>query len=123
MATQIRGWQTTFVIAWRLTFANGLDVIIAASPLTPELGRDVLGGFTEDYTLVGLLRPYTKWYPFLKAVPVAEDYLRQQLGIDRPLSNLIYTILPLVTRIAPSDDILAAADRWYNQYYQFTQET
>lgn len=117
MPVQIETDQNNLIVFTKLTFESGLVVITYASPLSPEIGREVLGSFTEDYTLVGLQRPVSKAYPFLRDTRISESYIKSVLGVDVPVSSLLFDIMPQLTSIDLPDNIAATADRWYRTYF------
>jgi hypothetical protein len=113
--------QNDLCILYRLDFPNGLNVTVLASPLSPGAGREVLGAFSEDYTLIGVIGGASRVYPFLRGVRIGESYIRDRLNVDPPISSLLFEIMPQLTAIELPDLILQRAERWYNSFYQIQQ--
>jgi len=100
-------------VYYRFDFPNGTRYIIEAEPLSPEVARDVLASTTEEYTMVTPHQPVGKPAYFLAGVQASYGFIVDRLQVDPTCTRFLYAIMPLITRIAPPDDILAAADLWY----------
>lgn len=118
---QLKVDQNDVTVLYRFEFPNGLTVVLLSSPLSPEAGREVLGAFTEDYTLIGLLQPAGKTYPILRDVRISEAYIREVLACEPPVSSLLFELMPQLTSLDVPDLIEARAERWYSNYYSFIQ--
>jgi len=120
--TTIRTSQNNIVVFYDLAFDNGLRVIITASPLSPETGREILGNYTEEYTMIGLQQPAKRSYPFLRGIPMGADYIAAQLDIEEPIKSLVAKLMPRLTILDLPDLILLDAEIWYSNYYQVNQQ-
>lgn len=105
----------TLIVYYRLDFPALDPVIVSAEPLKPVVARDVLGNYTESYTMVSMFYPAGYSYPFLAGNRPSVAFLQEHLGVDAVTASLLRAIMPELTTIAPADDIVERANEWYSK--------
>ncbi len=105
--------QTEALYFYRLTFPNGDQLVVGVTPVTVDVGGRVVGTLTAEYSLVIPLAPLGRPWAFLRGFMPGASYVQQSMQLPPWASSLLASIMPLLARVAPAEDVADAAERWY----------
>lgn len=101
--------ESNLTIWYQIVLDGETRYIVGVSIISPDQGRDVLRGYSENYAMVIPFSPPGAPYPFLRGVRTQADYVAARLRCDTLAAGLYAAIMPELTSMAPPEDILAAA--------------
>lgn len=108
----IKAAQANLSVFYRLELSNGSTYVIMATPLSVRIGQDILNVFNEQYTLITLLAPPGRSYPFLRNTSTNNAFVHSKLGIPGDAADLLTYLMPLLTTFPPGDELLDLAEQW-----------
>lgn len=105
----IRVGESNLTIGYSVMPGDGTRYIWIVTIISPDMATNVLRGITPNYVLVAPVSPPGRAYPFLRGVAQAWGYVREKTQLGPHDAKMLAYMLPVITRMPPADDVLAAA--------------
>ena len=101
--------ESNLNMAYLLEPGDGSRYVFVVCVLSAAQVQNVFRGKDTTYRIVAPMEPPGHAYPFLKGVPVAASYVQEKTGLAAYAAALLSYIMPLITTMQPSEQVLARA--------------